>query len=232
MIHIELKQFSSNEALQDAVFGLLTQTIESSRGTADMFAVLLAGGSTPLPIYNRIATTPLLPNDGLRIGFTDDRHVPADSPDSNYGNVLPMIRNLKLPDNRVMRVNDELPLDQAAMDYGDQVEAFLKAGGVIELAVAGLGSDGHTCSIFTPEAAHDEEAFAFAVEGEAGFNRVSIGRRVLLATKRVIFLVAGASKREILERFAGNPQSTPAGIAIDGHPRVELWTDVSFVPAE
>ena len=66
-----------------------------------------------------VALPPILPAEGLHVGSTDDRHVPAESPDSNYGNMLPMLQRLQLTDGCTIRVNPDLPLEQAATDFGD-----------------------------------------------------------------------------------------------------------------
>ncbi len=222
---IDFNVFSDRAALDAAVVALLKQEFE--RPSDCPFGVMLSGGSTPLPIYAVLAKEAVQSASGLHLMFTDDRHVPAASPDSNYGNTLPLIEDLGLDAEEVLRVNGDVSLEAAADEYAADLSAFFDAGGVIRLAILGMGSDGHTCSLFTKDAATRRDVFAFPVPGTGGFNRVTVSAAVLAQAQRIAFLVAGESKQEILQQFKAEPQSIPAGVAVKDCRNVEVWTDVA-----
>ncbi len=222
---VSFKEFPDLDALHSELKYLLSQQFSSGN---EPFAVMLAGGSTPMAVYSRIAEEPPTISPQLHLLFSDDRHVPPTSKDSNFGNTLPMIQALGLPEGQVLRVDADLQLDQAAEAYAASIQDFLDQSGAIEFGIIGMGADGHTCSLFTKDDARREDAVAFPAPTQAGFNRVTVSRVVLRKTRRLIFLVTGESKRDILMQFRSNPLDLPAGIAVDGHPNVELWTDLQL----
>ena len=145
---IRLKVFKDGAALTDAVVALLrAQFGPSPDGVAR--AVMLAGGSTPMAAYEKIAASPFPVDPNLRILFSDDRHVPPDSPKSNFGNTLPMFRALNIPDDRVARVRGELPLADSVERYESDLRTLLDSGCRVSLGLLGLGADGHTASLFS-----------------------------------------------------------------------------------
>jgi 6-phosphogluconolactonase len=138
------QRFASRAELESALEERLTRAI-TAPGAA---ALMLSGGTTPLPAYRALARPGVPHAAGLRILFTDDRYVPADSPASNYHQVQPLLAALALPPAALLRVRTELPLEDAARDYEAQLAALLRSGGRIGLGLLGLGVDGHTASLF------------------------------------------------------------------------------------
>lgn len=194
--------------------------------------IMLAGGTTPLAAYGMLTTRPPTPlNDGLHLLFSDDRHVPPDQPQSNYGQILPMLRAWGLPDERILRVQGEAPLAQATATYGEHLDQFLAQGGQIELGLLGLGADGHTASLFNHQhIVEGQTGWTLAVQRPDGLNGVSVTPRLLREVKRIIFVVNGAGKKAMATRLAKEPQTLTAGQAVAGHRAVELWTDLAAWP--
>ncbi len=191
-------------------------------------AVMLSGGTTPVAAYERISATPFAVDSNVRILFSDDRHVPPEDPASNYGRVLPMLRALKIPDTRVTRVRGELPLDDAVTHYESDLRALLGGGCRVKLGLLGLGADGHTASLFSAEQiALARERLAIGVQRPDGMYGVSATPDFFARVEQIIFLVAGADKRDALRKLLRDPCSIPAGLAIRNHPRVEVWADIA-----
>ena len=218
------RHFDSIEDIHESVFELLAGIITDERNTP--YALMIAGGSTPLKVYNQISQSELTANQYLTLMFSDDRHLPADSPDSNYGNCLPMIKRLGLED-RTLHIDAGVSLDDAAESYANQIDSLLSAGAEIKLALLGMGADGHTASIFSEEDARRRDCTAFPVYNTGGFNRVSVSTPILEKASKIVFLVTGESKAAILKDFRNNPLSLPSGIATADHKAVEIWTDLS-----
>ena len=103
-------------------------------------AVMLTGGQTPLGIYRTFDQTPVPVDESLRLLITDERHVPMESPESNYGRMREMVQALGIDESQVMRVHTELALDAAAVRYHDELASFVHDGGRITLGIAGLGA--------------------------------------------------------------------------------------------
>ncbi|NCC49863.1 MAG: hypothetical protein EOM20_01475 [Spartobacteria bacterium] len=212
MIHsMEDRLFESAAACDQAVADELMAVFR--REYAVPTAVALSGGRTPLPVYQRIMDAGCAAGRNLYILFADERMVPSDSPDSNYGNTRPLLEALCVPAERVLRVHTELSLEDAAARYHQELDDFL-AQGVVAMAVLGLGMDGHTCSIFTREAARLKERWAFPVQEHAGFARVSVTADLLAEARRIIIHVTGEEKLPVIEQLLRAPEQLPAGAAL------------------
>jgi 6-phosphogluconolactonase len=187
-------------------------------------AVMLTGGGTPLGIYRRIEKAPPAVDERLHLLVSDERHVPLESPENNFAKMRPMIRAMGIGDWRLMRVHTSLALDAAADRYHEDLASFFDRGGRVTLGILGLGADGHAASLFGP---HDvdrgKDRYAIAVPRDAGPDRVSVTRDLLLRVEKLVFLVAGAEKKEAVERLLKRPASIAAGQAVEGHCDVELW---------
>jgi len=213
------RRFPSRAALDAALAQRLGQAI-SAKGAS---AIMLAGGTTPLPAYRALARGPL-PHDRLHILFSDDRYVPSDSDASNYHQSRPLLDALALPAAAVARVRTELPLDEAAADYERQLAALLNSGVRIGPGLLGLGADGHTASLFG--AADLERArghLAIAVHRPDGMSAVSVTPDFVSRVEELLFVVAGSGKGEALRALIAQDQNLIAWRAVQGCAQVELW---------
>ena len=187
-------------------------------------AVMLTGGQTPQGLYGMLKKAPLPVDDALCLLISDERHVPTDSPESNYGQMHDMVAALGMDEGRVLRVHTELPLSEAAQRYDAELAAFLDAGGRITLGLLGLGADGHVASLFDMEGlSRDEGKRAIAVPRQPGPDRISVTRRVLARTEHLVFLVAGPEKADIVDAMMNDPEELVAFQAVRDAPRVEIW---------
>lgn len=223
---IGLKVYRDAAALAEAAAALIEEYIRPSDRWPAHRAIMLAGGSTPMAAYARIAASPCPVEAGLQVLFSDDRHVRADSPKSNYGNTRPLLNALGLAAPRVLRVQGELPLAIAADRYDADLRALQANGCGVALGLLGLGADGHTASLF--HRSHLEQArgrLALGVDRPDGMQGVSVTPDFLAGIGRIVFLVAGPDKRIMLQRLLHEPTSLIAGLAVRGNPHVEVWAD-------
>jgi 6-phosphogluconolactonase len=215
------RRFAARSALESALEERLARAIAAPSAAA----LMLSGGTTPLPAYRALGARPgIAPGAGLRILFSDDRYVPANSPASNYLQAQPLLTALALPTAAVLRVRTELPLEEAARDYERQLEALLASGAGIGLGLLGLGADGHTASLFG--AADLERArghLAVAVQRPDGLSAVSVTPELLAQVAEPVFVVAGGDKRDALRRLLAQDPQLTAWRAVEGCARVELW---------
>ena len=125
--HFCLKEFATMDAFIDATAFVMREELE--RVGAYFRAVMLSGGRTPPLIYKAVLDRPLLASARAYVMFSDERHVAVDSGESNYGSVLYFLKSTNLPDERVLRVDTELPLDEAADHYDVELRSYLALGG-------------------------------------------------------------------------------------------------------
>jgi 6-phosphogluconolactonase len=220
MTRLVSRRFPSRAALDAALEQRLGQAISANGASA----IMLSGGSTPLPAYRTLAGNPLPHDDGLHVLFSDDRYVPSEADASNYHQARALLDALALPASSVARVRTELPLAEAAADYERQLAARLNSGVRIGLGLLGLGADGHTASLFG--AADLERArghLAIAVQRPDGMSAVSVTPELLAHVEDPLFVVAGGGKHDAIQALAAQDVKSTAWRAVQGCPRVALW---------
>jgi len=220
MTRLVTRRFPSRAALDAALEQRLGQAISANGASA----IMLSGGSTPLPAYRSLARNPLPHDDGLHVLFSDDRYVPSEADASNYHQARALLDALALPASSVARVHTELPLDEAAADYERQLAALLNSGVRIGLGLLGLGADGHTASLFG--AADLERArgrLAIAVQRPDGMSAVSVTPELLAHVEDPLFVVAGGGKHDATQALIAQDPKLTAWRAVQGCARVQLW---------
>lgn len=139
---------TSRAAAQQVVNAARDHAAASSRP----FHLALSGGSTPRRMMELLAThhREEVAWDLVELWWCDERAVPPDHPDSNFGVAQRiLLAQLALAAERVHRLRGELPsLDDAAAESQRDLLALLGAPPRLDLALLGLGSDGHTASLF------------------------------------------------------------------------------------
>jgi 6-phosphogluconolactonase len=223
MTTLTTRRFATRAALDAALEERLRRCLTAGP-TASAAAVMLSGGTTPLPAYRALGERRIVPSAQLRVLFSDDRYVPATSPASNYYQSQPLLQALALPAARVLRVRTELPLPDAAADYAAQLNTLLQSPAGVGLGLLGLGPDGHTASLFS--AADLERArgqLAIAVQRPDGMSGISVTPRFLATVREPLFVVAGAGKDEAIRRLIARDSGLTAWAAVQECAAVELW---------
>ncbi len=178
------------------------------RGTC---ALALAGGSTPTPVYERLATLSTVDPDvweRTEVFFGDERCVPPDDPRSNYWMAhQALLSRVPVPPSQVHRMQGEAPdRDAAARAYAHQLPPRL------DVLVLGMGIDGHTASLFPHAPALDERSRA-VVPADAPappVHRLTITPPVIARARFVLVLVAGALKAPTLAQVLEGPTDVHA----------------------
>ncbi|MFP4330649.1 MAG: 6-phosphogluconolactonase [Alkalispirochaetaceae bacterium] len=220
------RHFHSKERLETELAALLLEVL-STATAREPKAVMLSGGSTPRELYRRIASCGERAGDGAYLTVSDERIVPRGSEDANLTMIEAMARGVGVPSQRLVAVEHTLGATPAAKRYHHALEELRRNGVSREVALLGIGGDGHTASIFDLATAREEGELLARPAGEhAGFERVTATAREILSHRRLIFFVAGAGKQEILDALTREPETYPAGIIALRHGAAEVWTDL------
>lgn len=156
--------------------------------------------------------------------MSDERMEPFDSEKNNAHNLEPMLKALDCQEHFI-RVDTSLKRNEAA----EQFEKDLQNITEVDLGFLGMGNDGHTAGFFTAEQANIKSGpLTLHTDRPDGMEGVSITPTFFKRIKKIIVLITGKSKREIVNTLLSNPLSIPAGIALQDHPDVELWTDLQI----
>ncbi|RRQ52473.1 6-phosphogluconolactonase [Sphingorhabdus wooponensis] len=218
---IEWWDFDAAEDLIDAVVGDVSFIIESALDARGQALVAFPGGSTPKPILEKLAQANIRWKN-VTIIPTDDRLVPVDNALSNVA----MIAKIFIP--KGARV---LPIASDAADHklaGSAANARLAdLHWPPDLVWLGMGTDGHTASIFpgpdlelVMDSGKDVRAVGVAPDPlppEAPVNRVTLTGAAIGAARTAILVISGAQKREVLETAIeqGGKSAYPVGRVLD-----------------
>ncbi len=224
---IRTQRFDDREVLLDALVERLARVLTRSGPRA----IMLSGGSTPMPAYRALAARAVVPTPGLHLFFSDDRYVPSTSEASNYHQSQPLLDALALPAEQVLRVRTELPLAAAADDYERRLAELAGRGVRCELGLLGLGSDGHTASLFSDaDLARAAGRRALPVHRPDGRDAVSVSPSVLAEVAQLVFVVAGAEKRTALAALLARDPALTAFKAVAARAAIEVWTEPEALP--
>ena len=175
-----------------------------------IFTVALSGGSTPKALYQLLADEPFraqVPWTKTYFFWSDERHVPPDHPESNYRMAYEaMLSRVPVPESNIHRIHCENPnADEAAREYEQTLLP-------LDLILLGLGSDGHTASIFPGSGVLKETTRLVAAPWVEKFNahRITMTLPLLNSGAAVVFLVSGAEKAGIVKEVLEGPQQYPA----------------------
>lgn len=182
---------------------------------SDVLHVALSGGSTPKILFDLLAADYKMAIDWNRIHFYwgDERCVQPTDEESNFKMTQDrLLSKVAIPEANIHRVKGEANPDDEAVRYGSEIEKRLvKKNGipVFDIIILGMGSDGHTASIFPHEMEllESEAICAVANHPESGQKRVSLTGPVINAAKSVCFLVTGEGKKEKVREIIKNEGS-------------------------
>lgn len=183
------------------------------------FHIALSGGSTPKLLFKLLAEDYADKIDWSRLHcyWGDDRMVPYDSPESNYGMTKELLLDqVPIPLENIHPVPTQLAPQVAASAYTEVILQQLSKNSdglpVFDLNLLGMGGDGHTASIFPDQMGllDDKRVCAVATHPETGQKRVTLTGPVINASDRIVFLITGEGKAARLSQvLAGGEIGAP-----------------------
>lgn len=213
----------------------LTEALETAIAESGKAVFAGSGGSTPAPIYAKMARTTL---DWSKVVVTliDERYVPESSPDSNGALLKRTLLTGPAASARFVPLySPAVTVDRAAAEASLALRA---EGARLDAVLLGMGEDGHICSMFpesptlrtllTPGLKPAVLGVPHGRDGMApSLARLSINLPYLISARRVILALTGSKKREVFEReAAGDPAVQPIAALIAARVPLEvLWTE-------
>jgi 6-phosphogluconolactonase len=217
------------EAMSRRVAAWLLELATAKDG---VFAVCLSGGTTPQKLYERLAGPPycdVFPWARTHWFWGDERFVPYDDALSNFRMVRDaLLARVPVPTTNIHPIPTEgLSPEMAADTYERELKKFygvahLNPGRpLFDVNLLGLGTDGHTASLFPGNPVLSErDKWVSAVIGAKPEVRITLTYPALESSRHAAFLVAGDEKRPIFRRLRRDDDSLPAGRL---HPTGTLW---------
>lgn len=216
MIEAEWWDYDDMDELAEAVAGDVGFIIESALDARGQALIALPGGNTPLPIYEKLAAAPIKWKH-VTIIPTDDRLVAVDNPLSNVA----MLAKAFMPKGaRVLPIATENKDHKAA---GNAADARLQdLHWPPDLVWLGVGTDGHTASIFAgpdmddalnaPKSRRAVGVLPDPMPIEAPVARVTLTRHSILSARTLLMVLTGADKRALVEQAIKDGPLSPLPI--------------------
>ncbi len=208
---------------QLAVRAMCDTLLALSRGDRPAH-VSLPGGSTPALWFAALAEPACAAHinwDNLHLWWGDERCVPPDHPESNFGQVNELLlRHITIPAENVHRIHGEENAQTEAARYASEIDEFVPKRGAetgalpaFDWIILGMGNDGHTASLFPGKTNYNENQLCIvASHPVSGGQRVSKSAPLLAAADRLSYLVLGREKAELLSKIrakSNDPDTRP-----------------------
>jgi 6-phosphogluconolactonase len=178
--------------------------------------IALAGGSTPKRLYRLLASDESIDWKRVELFWGDERMVPPDHEDSNYRMARQtLIDHVPIPETQVHRIETERGAERARVAYAEQLEP-------LDLVLLGMGTDGHTASLFPGGA--DGDGVVITESPAPPHERISLGLDVINAAGEVLMLVSGKAKASRFAEVYGDWQGKRASLpAARVRPKRLVW---------
>jgi len=215
----QIRIYPDTEHLAHAAAEHLVTVAVSSIDDRGSFSVALSGGSTPRPAYEHLATMELasqLDWSHIHVFWGDERCVAAHHPDSNYGMARQaLLDHIPIPTRNVHRILGELAPAEAASRYEETLRQFFSPEHegepvTFDLVLLGMGTDGHTASLFPRSELLAEKSRWVAsdqVDQTKGW-RVTLTPPAINAARHATFLVSGRAKAKTVQQVIMGPRQS------------------------
>lgn len=219
----EVLVFSNEQAIAEAATPMVIDFLEARAKEAGRATLVLSGGGTPKPLYERLAReAPASLWKRVHIFFGDDRCVPPGHEDSNYRLAqTTILGDIDIPEANIHRIEGEREPNEAASRYETLLREFFDdADPDFDVQILGVGDDGHTASLFPESPTLDEkDRWVIASVGPPEMpvrDRVTMTFPAINASRLGLVLVAGEGKKPALHAslFADDP---PPGGRLAAH---------------
>lgn len=239
-----VRGFESLDALSAAAAEQIVELARTAVTARGRFSIALAGGNTPRRAYELLATTHRDEIDWSRVQvvFGDERFVAQDDVRSNYKMANEtLLSRVPVSPSHVYPAPTDLATPRIAAEAYDRTLNTLAsdAGTSVDLALLGIGPDGHTASLFPGDPAVGETSqWAVAVAAPTAVQpavpRITTTLPFLNAARNAIFLIAGADKRPVIEQILhAAPGASPYPAAQVAPRQGAIWMiERSLLPAD
>ena len=196
---------------------LVVKSAQEAVAARGRFTVALSGGSTPKALYTLLVNDARLlatmPWDKTYFFFGDERHVPPDHKDSNFGMAqAAMFGPVKTSADRIFRMKGETqPAEDAAKEYESDLRRFFQlqdgAFPVFDFMMLGMGPEGHTASLFpgTKALTETQRLVVSNWVGKVYSQRITMTAPVFDHALAVVVMAAGDEKAPVLKAVLEGP---------------------------
>src|SRR5580700_7936878 len=210
---MKIEVYADADAVALAAAKLIANEARDAVATRGKFVMAVSGGKTPWVMLRDLALEDV-PWKGVQVVQVDERVAPEGDPDRNLTHLREsLIEHAPLRPEQIHAMPVECAdLEAAAMQYALDLRSVAGTPPVLDLVHLGLGPDGHTASLVPGDAVLNVTGADVALTGiYQGRRRMTLTYPALDRARRVLWVVTGSEKREMLHRLIEGDVSIPAG---------------------
>ncbi len=234
MSNYDLRRFRDAEDLAQSVASDLIHWFASAKSRR---CIALSGGRIAGRFYEALRELSRTEDSWLDLAeffWSDERCVPPDDRESNFRLAWEdLLGPLQVPEGKIHRIRGELEPARAAYQAEDELRKLATSNvsgqPVLDLALLGMGEDGHVASLFPGESeavVNHPAVFRSVRASKPPPMRITMGFPVLAAAREVWVLASGAGKEEALSRSLAAGGTTPLARLISLRPATRIRTDI------
>jgi 6-phosphogluconolactonase len=211
---VKLEILRDADAVARRASALIAAEARAAAAARGRFALAVSGGSTPWQMLRALANEDV-PWDRVDVFQVDERVAPGGNPERNLTHLREsLLPRVSLEEQRLhaMPVEDA-DLEDAALRYAGEMAEVAGSPPVFDVIHLGLGADGHTASLVPGDPVLEvvDADVAVTARPYQGRRRMSVTYPLLERARRILWIVTGGAKREMLDRLRGGDASIPAG---------------------
>ncbi len=223
---------SNSETARALILHLVKMLLDHPEKT---YHLAVSGGSTPALMFDLWANDyrEITPWNRLKVYWVDERCVPPENSDSNYGLMRGLLfGHVPIPYENVFRIRGEDNPMKEAVRYSQLVKTQVpmhEGWPVFDIILLGAGSDGHTSSIFPGQERMltSDHLYEPSMNPNNGQRRVALTGIPMVNARKVIFLITGKDKASVVEEMFLSGDTCPAAYVAHHAQHVDIFMDDS-----
>lgn len=236
----KIKIFENADDLANSLAFDFQRAVNITAQSHRSFYIALSGGTTPIIFFECLAKPTYqkhIPWQYIHLFWVDERCVLPAHPDSNYGATRrTLLDHISIPDTNIHRIRGEENPVQEVNRYAEEIENTVPNNNTklpqFDWILLGLGSDGHTASIFPGSNILTEKKHicAVAIHPVSGQKRITLTLPIINNAKRILFFVTGKSKASVVASIFNESDDSklfPAAHVHSEHGILEWYLDRS-----
>jgi 6-phosphogluconolactonase len=233
LVVMQFHVYENVAAMSEGAAGWIANYITAGLRVKPAFSLLLSGGNTPKELYRTLAGGKYnISWERVNIFFGDERTVPFNDERNNGGMAYELLlKNSGIPSSQIHYIDTSVGGEKSASQYETTLRKCFSDNGVtFDLALLGMGNDGHTLSLFPGQRqVHEQSKWVVpSVAPEQPVERISLTPVVVNRSACIALLVGGKSKAGILDKVIRgkyDPDLYPVQIIKNNPENIHLFTD-------
>jgi 6-phosphogluconolactonase len=210
---INIEVLDTAESVAQRAAAIIAEDARKAVAARGRFVVAVSGGHTPWVMMRALGTEDV-PWQAVHVVQVDERVAPAGHPDRNLTHLREsLLDHAPLVPEQIYNMPVESPdLEAAAAEYAAILRRIAGSPAVLDLVHLGLGPDGHTASLVPGDPVLNVEDADVAITGlYQGRRRMTLTYPMINRARRVLWVVTGNEKVQMLNRLFDGDESIPAG---------------------